>query len=275
MGGRRALQRCCFSTFFNITTPAGQNALSFFTFYFFGFYSHFLPNVFLWTLSPISPTSQILFTFTLNFTKPFTPSSNTWSLSLSSHLTFLRNISVLPNIVHCSACQNVLSFCCCFSPFHISTHSLIAAVENALSDAQIYPLEEQLTVTACTSSHYQAIKAIHWFLDMKASQKLPHQLTKVKTIYIVYLLNLLLSFITIVLFHFYFCPSCLYARADFWSANAKKFRVHLESWFIATKTGNPVKIKASDVFTFELEIPLQTSKKIIPAGLHMNVFIWK
>ena len=161
MGGRRALQRCCFSTFFNITTPAGQNALSFFTFHFFCFYSHFLPNVFLWTLSPISPTSQILFTFTLNFTKPFTPSSNTCSLSLSSHLTFLRNISVLPNIVHCSACQNVLSFCCCFSPFHISTHSLIAAVENALSDAQIYPLEEQLTVTACTSSHYQAIKAIH------------------------------------------------------------------------------------------------------------------
>ena len=35
MGGRRALQRCCFSTFFNITTPAGQNALSFFTFHFF------------------------------------------------------------------------------------------------------------------------------------------------------------------------------------------------------------------------------------------------
>ena len=198
-------------------------------------------------------------------------------LTLTQFSFNFLNISVLPNIVHCSACQNVLSFCCCFSPFHISTHSLIAAVENALSDAQIYPLEEQLTVTACTSSHYQAIKAIHWFLDMKASQKqkLPHQLTKVKTIYIVYLLNLLLSFITIVLFHFYFCPSCLYARADFWSANAKKFSMHLESWFIATKTGNPVKIKASDVFTFELEIPLQTSKKIIPAGLHMNVFIWK
>ena len=95
MGGRKALQRCCFSTFFNITTLQLDRMhfhFSFFTFHFFCFYSHFLPNVFLWTLSPISPTSQILFTFTLNFTKPFTPSSNTCSLSLSSHLTFLRNI---------------------------------------------------------------------------------------------------------------------------------------------------------------------------------------